>query len=230
VGLGALGIPVPTTGANAVFEAGGALVLAGLTMTGAYPVLDLSGTSVSFGAPVNLPAATDFLVSLGTPDRLGRIGVEALALLPGQCGGGGCTSQFFNDTVFDQFPGTTIVVGEDDFAGGLFIGENGPVDIGDKNFIALTANAANVFGLQNILSTGIVAIVSVGSETLFVPPVPTEFTETDEDSDYEDDDGEQEVAAAGEDSGEGGDGGCQGLICEESNAEALEEADRQQCS
>ena len=58
---------------------------------------------------------------------------------------------------FGRFPGTSLLIGGSSFAGPMFIGQNGIVDIGSKNFLGRTFGP--VTGSGNIRTTGLFSIV-----------------------------------------------------------------------
>jgi len=78
-------------------------------------------------------------------------------------------TRYSNDNHFQQFPGTSLFVGNSLFNGIVGIGQSGSINIGGQNF--LVASTGSISGIGNIISTGIVGIV--GTAPPPSPPPPT---------------------------------------------------------
>jgi hypothetical protein len=79
---------------------------------------------------------------------------------------------------FGRFPGTSLLIGGSSFAGPMFIGQNGTVNIGSKNFLGLTFG--QVIGANNIQTTGLFSIQGASplSVTTLVQQTTTNPTDT----------------------------------------------------
>ena len=175
--MSGLGLDPPQPGPpSAAFAANGEVILGPLTLLGSYPYIVLSGTEISLTEEVNLPSATDILVQWRPPSDSQTVGIidspAELGVDPTDCGGSVCEVVFFNAGAFDQFPGTTHAVGSGDQSGTVAV--LGPIDIGSQNLIFA---GANILGLANITTSGIVGIVEAlvaavpdFEETVFIVP------------------------------------------------------------
>jgi hypothetical protein len=178
-------VPAPWD-ATGVFRAGDTVSIGSLTLASDIPyVAFYVGNSLQLGS-VSLPYATDVVAQFTSYFFEQPIGIED-QLAPLQ------TVNFANIEHFSVFGGTTIVVGDSLQFIVVVIGDNGPLDLGDKNFICYTVNCV---GLDKIISTG--RVISLDPITDFWLPFFEEFAEA---ADEDDDD-----ASAAEDEGEGGEG------------------------
>jgi len=211
---------VPTSGANAVFEARDGLYFEqGLVFN------DPDTPYVAFitDGPLELgpgvasidPLARDFLAQFTAYSPGKSIFIEAT--LPAVHSQGGPT--FTRAEHFAKLPGTTLIIGNsrvDDFAaaGDIFVGRNGTVDIGDQN--VLFATGGRVAGVGNIRSTGFigelstVALTEQVNERFPLPfvgdirPEPMSAPGAGEAGETaEDDEGEDEGYVAVDETGEG---------------------------
>ena len=226
--LVANGIAVPNANPNGLFLAGNSVDLGNLDMTGHY--LWVEGNQISFSGSVSAPS--NVLVQLLPSDPTLTIGVEqSLAGLQ--------QVNFGNVEHFAPFTGTTIAVGASFHLGDVFVGDQGEIDVGNKNLLFVTRNG-NVTGEDNVVSNGLVALLSLVPLADEIPEVidtidsvddvvgtstggsfideGTISSEGDEESDEEEGDEEQVDA-----DGDGDDGGGEELIeQDESGDESLE--------
>lgn len=196
--MATLGIPTPGHDPNLVLIAGGDINVGSLSLSAPFPyvafvlngMLNLGGVSLGSGV-------TNVLAQFSALNALLSIGVEELSAAIEDV-------NFSNQGHFSQFGGTTIAVGDSfvdllgaPYEGDIVIGQNGPLNLGDQNFICVTLGACT--GLDNIVTSGVTASLS-GAAELFEIPVFDEFGEEDflEDEDKE----EEEYGEAGEE-GEG---------------------------
>ena len=162
--LASKGITPPTTpNPNAKFRAGGTLDLGIISMAGNAPYLWLEADTTNIQG-LTSPLPSDVVVQFSPFTLTKTIGVEAAL----------STSQDVNYNYLDHFsglPGTTIIIGSSLQTGAITIGDLSKVDIGAKNMVAVTAS--RITSISNVISTGIVAELIVGSST-FITPVLTD--------------------------------------------------------
>ncbi|MEL0082450.1 MAG: hypothetical protein VW985_05350, partial [Gammaproteobacteria bacterium] len=202
--LKANGITVPSDNPNALFLAGNSVNLGNLDMSGHY--LWVEANSVSFTGSVNTPQ--NVLVQLLPADPTLTIGVEDQFAELQQV-------NFGNLEHFSVFSGTTIAVGASFHLGDINIGELGAIDVGSKNMLFVNQNG-NITGLDQVISTGLVALLSLAPVTDQLQEIVDTIDSVDDlvdsggdPNDDEDDEEEEEIAGA-DDGDEGGDEG--GLI------------------
>jgi hypothetical protein len=163
-----LGLPrfngVPTTGANAVFQARDGLYFEqGLAVHDPDTpyVAFITDGPLDFGPGVSSinPLADDFLAQFTAYSPGKPISVEdTLPATHGQDG-----PVFTRTEHFAKLPGTTLLIGNSRVnafapAGDIIVGRSGTVDIGDQNI--LFATGGRVTGVGNIRSTGFVGELS----------------------------------------------------------------------
>ena len=160
IGLAESGISPLSGKPNGAFIAGGNLVLGGLNLTGSY--LYLQAANISALGKITVPVGT--VVQASPFDPTATMGFENL---PATVAGFNLSFQGFMNQVVVQNGGSfTLVLGNSAETGGAFIGQNGSFNIGADNLIIDTSG--NVTGLENVISTGIVASLS----SILGPPLP----------------------------------------------------------
>lgn len=201
------GLPLPTSSnGNALFRSDGNIAISSLTLTDPYPYIAfvLNGT-LSLGS-LNM-SGSEILAQFTASDPTLSIGVESLAST--------LQNVNFNKTDhFSKFPGTTIAVGvglagneQMTQQGDIVIGANGPINLGTKNFICLTAGQC--IGLDKVLTSG--RVLSLADASLFNIPLPQEFNNTQGKKD-------KDLYTGGEGEGEG-EG--QSLVTQDSGSEKM---------
>lgn len=180
-----------TSAPNASFVSGGTLSLdvGSLASSNQYlflaaDTLVLSGTS----------SAANLLVQMLPFTASNPIGFDATT--PG--------TQMTNYTEaghFSHFTGTTIALGGSLQSGGILIGANGPIDIGSKNLILLSASPS-VIGVDQVTTTGLVAVLAAVFPTVLLDEVSsTSSGDTVDDPDKEDGDAQDDEVIAVEEGG-----------------------------
>jgi filamentous hemagglutinin family protein len=111
------------------------------------------------------------------------LGIEAASMSGVSVSG---TTYFTQADHFSRFPGTSLLIGGSSFAGPMFIGQNGIVNIGSKNFLGLTVG--QVIGASNIQTTGLfsiqgaspLSVTTLVQQTTTSPTDPTNTIITEE--------------------------------------------------
>jgi len=212
------GIPLPrfngaaTAGPNAVFRAQNGIEFAGglvfLDPDTPYVIFMTDGKlDLGPGVYSESSIGNEFLAQFTSFSPQATIHVEdSTPLVPFTNG-----PTFTNAEHFSKLPGTTMIVGNlglpgGPHTGGITIGRNGVIDIGDQNILFSTTG--RTVGIGNIRSTGFIGevITRDALRDVFATPLVNEFDEEDRRR-------SGTYAGAGE---EGGDGDDQ-LIAQKSN-------------
>ncbi|MGE5624599.1 MAG: filamentous hemagglutinin N-terminal domain-containing protein [Bacillota bacterium] len=160
VGLADAGIAPLSTKPNGTFIAGSNLTLGNVNLTGSY--LYLQAANISALGKITVPAGT--LVQASPIDPTATMGFEDQ---PATNADFNLSNQgFMNQVVVLNGGSFTLALGNSAETGDATLGQNGTIDIGSNNLIVDTSG--NVTGLENVISTGIVASLS----SLLGPPVP----------------------------------------------------------
>jgi len=202
------GLQLPTSASgNALFRSDANISISSLTLTDAYPYVAFLLNGKLTLDSLNL-SGNEILAQFGANDPALSIGVEALA----------STLQDVNFNKadhFSKFPGTTIAIGvglagneQMTQQGDIVIGTGGPIDLGTKNFICLTAGQC--IGLDKVVTSG--RVLSLADASLFNIPLPQEFNNTG----GEDKDKDLYTEGEGEGEGEG-----QSLVTQDSGSEKM---------
>ncbi|MGE3773429.1 MAG: beta strand repeat-containing protein, partial [Gammaproteobacteria bacterium] len=175
-----------TTGPNAIFRAQNGIEIAeGLVFLDPdtpYVVFMTDGTlALGPGVFSESSIGNEFLAQFSSYSPKATIHVEnSTPLLPF---GDGPT--FTNHDHFSKLPGTTMIIGNLGLpglphVGGITIGRNGKIDIGDQNILFSTAGTTT--GIGNIVSTGFIGEVVTRDllQRVFQTPIVNEFDDVDE--------------------------------------------------
>jgi hypothetical protein len=177
--LASLGVTVPSVPiANAAFRALD-INLGTFDFFGDYLYLQADQLTLNSAIGTWLPGTEptpgtvnpDVIVQMQPYTQTQAIAIESL-MPSSQLTG---TTYFTQADHFSRFPGTTLLLGGASFAGPMFIGQNGTVNIGTKNFLALTSGP--VTGAGNIVTSppGLISVIG-GVPTS--PPSTTSSTTT----------------------------------------------------
>ncbi|HEV2236757.1 MAG TPA: hypothetical protein VGR57_08870, partial [Ktedonobacterales bacterium] len=156
-------------GPDGYFQAGNALTMGAITMTGDY--LYLQGNAIAMTGPVSLPAKSVVQVSPFAASL--PIDIEDTTLLAAQARTAAITFAatpplfgLTNQAFLSLFPGDTIVIGNSAEVGSVTLGANGPIKLGSTNLIIDTLGP--VTGLGTVTTTGVVKSLFT---LLAIPPV-----------------------------------------------------------
>ncbi|MBI2383328.1 MAG: filamentous hemagglutinin N-terminal domain-containing protein [Gammaproteobacteria bacterium] len=155
------GSPVPNVAISAP-----TVLLGSLALSGDY--LFIKSNALSYGGSIAAPS--NLLVHYQTFTPNASIGIE-------QNAGSSRTVNYGVDEHFNVFPGTTFVFGDEASDSQLFVGEAGPVGVGQRatNFVFLSSHPDNLHGTGNVQTEGVVRVL-----TAFVAPPPDPSTNPDQ--------------------------------------------------